>query len=334
MIAPPPGIHPDLPARITLPSAHENRPPPRVEIRLDPRQRFLDPKPTTPQHDDQRSQSEPVTIGRRLAHHGDDLVDRRRIRRVDHPLVPRRAPGVMARHRCRRASPTGGVEQQLSRRHRSLPSRAGRLTNPLYRPSAGRGTAHAPWPSPRRCCSLGLGQRDESAGTSPLLLTRDNDEPLFRLAQRNRAAARCRRSRRGSSDPITSSRRCRVVARLGIGSSRAARSPALPAAAATRRRRRQQTVETWDAGLSVSLDWMGVAVDGTAAGASRPPPSPRPLQGVSRTRADGCHGDPAAASSASQDTPALAAPTVPAHASHRARGSRHHGRHLLTWLAS
>ena len=123
MITPRPGIHPDLPALIALPSAYENRPPPRIKIRLDQRQRFLDPKPTTPQHHDQRPQPEPVTIGRRLAHHGDDLVDRRRIGRIDHPLVPGRAPGVVARHRCRRASPTGGVEQQLSRRHRSLPSR-------------------------------------------------------------------------------------------------------------------------------------------------------------------------------------------------------------------
>jgi hypothetical protein len=48
MIAPPPGIHSDLPALIALAPAHENRPPSRVKIRLDQRQRFLDPKPTTP----------------------------------------------------------------------------------------------------------------------------------------------------------------------------------------------------------------------------------------------------------------------------------------------
>src|ERR1019366_164575 len=35
MIAPRPGVHPDLPELVALPSAHENRPPPRVEIRLD-----------------------------------------------------------------------------------------------------------------------------------------------------------------------------------------------------------------------------------------------------------------------------------------------------------
>jgi hypothetical protein len=48
MITPRPDIHPDLPAFIALPSAHEKRPPPRVKISLDQRQRFLDPKPTTP----------------------------------------------------------------------------------------------------------------------------------------------------------------------------------------------------------------------------------------------------------------------------------------------
>ncbi len=51
-----------------------------------------------------------VAIGADLAHHGDDLLDRRRVGRVAQPLVAGRSSGVVAGHRRRRAPTPGGVE--------------------------------------------------------------------------------------------------------------------------------------------------------------------------------------------------------------------------------
>ena len=47
------------------------------------------------------------------AHHGDDLLDGRRVRRVAHPVVARRPTGVEARQRGGRTATTGGIEQTL-----------------------------------------------------------------------------------------------------------------------------------------------------------------------------------------------------------------------------
>ena len=59
--------HPsDFPALVALPPAHEDRAAARIEIGLDQRQRFLDPQPAAPQHDDQRAEPDPVPIGRIL----------------------------------------------------------------------------------------------------------------------------------------------------------------------------------------------------------------------------------------------------------------------------
>jgi hypothetical protein len=49
-----------------------------------------------------------VVIG--LAHHGDDLFDRRRVGGIELPLVAWRTPGVVTGHRRGRATPTGGIE--------------------------------------------------------------------------------------------------------------------------------------------------------------------------------------------------------------------------------
>ena len=71
----------------------------RVEVGLGQRQRFLIRKPAAPEHDDQRPQPEAVPVRRGLAHHRDDLVDRRWIGRIQLALVLRGMPGVMAGHR-------------------------------------------------------------------------------------------------------------------------------------------------------------------------------------------------------------------------------------------
>jgi hypothetical protein len=59
---------------------------------LGERERFLDAQPGAPQHDDHRAQAPAVTVIRGVAHHRYDLIDRRRIGRVAHPFVERRAP--------------------------------------------------------------------------------------------------------------------------------------------------------------------------------------------------------------------------------------------------
>jgi hypothetical protein len=46
-----------------------------------------------------------------LAHHGDDLLDPRRIGRIAEPFVPRRTPGVETRHRRRRTPPTRRIKK-------------------------------------------------------------------------------------------------------------------------------------------------------------------------------------------------------------------------------
>jgi hypothetical protein len=45
-----------------------------------------------------------------LAHHGDDLLDGRRVRGIELALVARRTAGVIAGHGRGRASPAGGIE--------------------------------------------------------------------------------------------------------------------------------------------------------------------------------------------------------------------------------
>jgi hypothetical protein len=56
-----------------------------------------------------RRKTVPVLAG--LAHHSDDLLDPRRISRIPHALVVRRATGQVSGQRDRGASPSGGVDQ-------------------------------------------------------------------------------------------------------------------------------------------------------------------------------------------------------------------------------
>jgi SNARE associated Golgi protein len=65
---------------------------------LGQRERLPDPQPGPPQHDDHRAQPEPVAVLAGVAHHGDDLIDRRWVGGVANALVARRAPGVVAGH--------------------------------------------------------------------------------------------------------------------------------------------------------------------------------------------------------------------------------------------
>jgi hypothetical protein len=61
----------------------------------------VNPQANTPEHDDQRAQPAPVDAVAGVAHHGDDLLDRRRIGRLADPLVARRATSMELRQRRR-----------------------------------------------------------------------------------------------------------------------------------------------------------------------------------------------------------------------------------------
>jgi hypothetical protein len=57
--------------------------------------------PGAPQDDDQPAQPATVDAIAGAVHHGDDLLDRRRVGRVAHPLVARRTAGMEVRQRRR-----------------------------------------------------------------------------------------------------------------------------------------------------------------------------------------------------------------------------------------
>ena len=104
-LLPAPVVHADLAAAAALAVADQQRSAPLVEIVLGERERLLDAQPGAPQHDDHRSHAPAVTVIAGVAHDRDDLLHRGRVGRVAHPLVARRAPGVVARHRRDPAHP-------------------------------------------------------------------------------------------------------------------------------------------------------------------------------------------------------------------------------------
>jgi hypothetical protein len=83
----------------------------RVEVMLGERKRLLDAKPATPKDDDHGAQTSAVTITSNLAHHGDDLLDRRRVGWIVHPLVTR----AIARRGSRASSPASSGARRSPR---------------------------------------------------------------------------------------------------------------------------------------------------------------------------------------------------------------------------
>jgi hypothetical protein len=73
------------------------RPAARIEVGLGERERLTDPQASAPQHNDQATQPAAVDTVTGVAHHSDDLLDRRRIGQVAHPVVARRPRGVKLR---------------------------------------------------------------------------------------------------------------------------------------------------------------------------------------------------------------------------------------------
>jgi hypothetical protein len=78
---------------------HQQRPAPRIEVGLGERERLTDPQTGAPQHDDQAAQPAAVHAFAGAAHNGHDLLDRRRVGGVAHPLVARRPASMEFRHR-------------------------------------------------------------------------------------------------------------------------------------------------------------------------------------------------------------------------------------------
>src|SRR6188472_1199953 len=79
-LLPRPVVHPDLAAPAALAAPHRQRSAARIEVGLGERERLTDPQAGAPEHDDQAAQPAAVETVTGAAHHGDDLLDRRRIR--------------------------------------------------------------------------------------------------------------------------------------------------------------------------------------------------------------------------------------------------------------
>jgi len=108
-LVPCPAVHPDLSALAALPTPDEHSAAGAVEVALLEHERLADPQPGTPQQYYQRTKAVTVGAVTDRAHHGDDLLDRRRIGRVLLALVSGWTPSVIARHGRRRAAMAGDV---------------------------------------------------------------------------------------------------------------------------------------------------------------------------------------------------------------------------------
>src|SRR6266536_3483182 len=84
------------------------------EVRLAQRERFVDAKTGSPQHDDQPAEPPAVQTVAGDAHDRDDLLDGGRVGWIAQALVARRMTGVKAGHRRRRPSTAGGIKNDGS----------------------------------------------------------------------------------------------------------------------------------------------------------------------------------------------------------------------------
>jgi hypothetical protein len=98
-LLPRPVVHANLAAAASLAAPHQQRAATRVQVGLGERERLADPQAGAPQHDDQNAQPAAVDAVAGAAHDGHDLLDRRWVGGVEHPLVARRPSGVELRQR-------------------------------------------------------------------------------------------------------------------------------------------------------------------------------------------------------------------------------------------
>ena len=95
-LLPRPAVHPHLATLAAFAVADKHSPAASVQVGLGERERFSDPQPRSPQHDDQRAQTHAIGARARGTHHGDDLLDGGRVGWVAPALVAGRASGVIA----------------------------------------------------------------------------------------------------------------------------------------------------------------------------------------------------------------------------------------------
>jgi hypothetical protein len=105
-LLPAPAVHPDLAPATTLSRTDQNGAAMAVKLGLSQRQCLADPQPGTPEHDDHAAQPHRLRSVPRGSHYGDDLLHRRRVRRIAKtPYCAARDPGE-----SRTGSPeTGGA---------------------------------------------------------------------------------------------------------------------------------------------------------------------------------------------------------------------------------
>jgi hypothetical protein len=91
-----PAVDPDLAPPAALTGAHNDSAAVSVKIGLGERERFADPQPRAPQHHDHPAQPDSLMVLAGGAHHRDDLLHGRRVRRVASAPVARRTTDVEA----------------------------------------------------------------------------------------------------------------------------------------------------------------------------------------------------------------------------------------------
>ena len=115
---PTPIIHADLAALTALAVTHEQGSAALVEIALGEFESFRDAQPSTPQNDDEAAHPITVDASAGVAHHSNDFLNPRGIRRVAQTLVTWRAPCVVA-GKCSTASDVGFASSTGDQRVRS-----------------------------------------------------------------------------------------------------------------------------------------------------------------------------------------------------------------------
>ena len=94
---PGPVVHADLAAAAALAAPHQQRAAARIQVGLGERERLADAQAGSPEDDDPATQPTTVDTVAGAAHHRNDLLDRRRVGRVAHPLIARRTAGMELR---------------------------------------------------------------------------------------------------------------------------------------------------------------------------------------------------------------------------------------------
>jgi hypothetical protein len=107
-----PVVHADLAAAAALAATHEDRPPPRVEVKLREIERLLDSQTGAPEHDDQRACPRAVHAVAAAAHDRDDLLSARWVGWVAAALAARRSTREVPGNRRRRATAAKGIQRR------------------------------------------------------------------------------------------------------------------------------------------------------------------------------------------------------------------------------